>query len=262
MARRRTFLVAVMIFGFTLTGCNSKSSQDSNDGSAQPPPPMTMQALFTASPVHVDGKLDDAVWKKATVYPMRLPLNQEVKDSLQGNGEVQLAWDKKFFYVAVRFTDDDIVAEGKEDQLHHYKMGDLCELFLKSDDHTWYWELYATPLGRKTAFWFPGRGRVGLPSGFEDYRCGLRVAAQFSGTLNDWRDKDTGWTAEMAMPIADLTAHGETFGLDDGHWRILVARYNYSRYLPCQGAELSSVPRLSTANYHLLEEYAILKLVR
>ncbi len=47
------------------------------------------------------------------------------------------------------------VAEGKEDQLHHYQMGDLVELFLKPEDYTWYWELYATPIGKKTNFWFP-----------------------------------------------------------------------------------------------------------
>ena len=145
--------------------------------------------------------------------------------------------------------------------MHHYKMGDLCELFLKPADKTWYWELYATPLGKKTTFWFPGRGRTGLPSNFTDYSSGLKVGAQVNGTLNKWEDKDAYWTAEMAMPIKDLTARGEKFG-PEADWRILVARYNYSRYSKRQGPEHSTVPQLSKVNYHLLEEYAKLKLIK
>ena len=113
-------------------------------------------------------------------------------------------------------------------------------------------------MNKKTSFWFPGRGRLGLPS-VEDYKCGLGVAAQCNGTLNDWRDKDKSWTAEMAMPISDLTTRGDKFG-PQADWRILVSRYNYSRYL--SEKELSMMPKLSETNYHLLEEYAILRLVK
>jgi hypothetical protein len=137
-------------------------------------------------------------------------------------------------------------------------MGDLMELFLKPEDHTWYWELYATPRGKKTSFWFPGRGRLGLESCYK-YECGLRVAAQVQGTLNNWQDKDIGWTVEVAMPIKDLTARGEKFG-PGARWTILVARYNYSRYLPW--VENSATSQLSKTNYHLLEEYRPLKLVK
>ncbi|MDY6913307.1 MAG: carbohydrate-binding family 9-like protein [Planctomycetota bacterium] len=220
--------------------------------------PITMVAGYTDTPVKVDGKLDDPAWEKAVVYKMNLPADHAAKGrKLQAGGEVRLAWDDRYFYVAVVFQDYDIVAEGDADQLHHYRLGDLCELFLKPNDQTWYWELYVTPRGKKSSFWFPGRGR-GLPSCFK-YKCGLKVAARCDGTLNDWRDKDKGWTGEMAMPISNLTARGEKFG-PDADWRILVARYNYDRYSAYGGPELSATSPLSIASYHLLEEYAILKL--
>ena len=151
------------------------------------------------------------------------------------------------------------MAEGKVDNLHHYKFGDVCELFLKPAGNSWYWELYATPNNKKTAFWFPSRGRLGLPSGFEDNRCGLKVASQCIGTLNDWTDIDDGWTVEMAISIDDLTARGDKFGIGTD-WRILVGRYNYSKYL--DNRELSMVPELSQINFHLFEEYAILRLMK
>jgi len=221
--------------------------------------PITMTARYTAQPVCVDGLLNDDVWKTAEVYPLYLGKDRAAEGNQPAEpGEVRLAWDDKYFYVGIKYYDSDIVAEGDEDQLHHYNLGDLVELFLKPEEETWYWELYATPKGKKTSFWFPGRGRTGLPSGWK-YRCGLRVAAKCAGTLNDWRDKDEYWMAEMAMPISDLTARGESFR-PGAKWRILVARYNYTRYLPAK--ELSMTPQLTKTSYHRCEEYAVLDLAK
>lgn len=218
-------------------------------------PNVMLEAAYSANPVKVDGKLDDAVWQKAAVYQMNLSVDKEKAGGcLEEGGQVQFAWDEKYFYLGVTFTDSDIVAEGDEDQLHHYKMGDVCELFLKPGDRTWYWELYVTPRGKKTTFWFPSQGRLGLASCFEDYKSDVNVAADNVGTVNDWTDKDTKWTAEMAMPVKDLCARGETFG-PGSDWRILVGRYNYSYYLKSRGAELSMFPQLSKTSYHLINEY-------
>ena len=243
----RLLLVAGVLGWVALSG--------SADESAALP---VMKAAYAESPVKIDGKLDDAVWKTAQVYPLNLDLGvqQEGKTVIEG-GEARLAWDKDNLYVAIRFTDSDIVAEGQEDQLHHYTMGDLVEVFIKPDDQTWYWELYATPAGKKTSFFFPGGGRLGVPSCFT-YTCGMAVAAQCDGSLNKWEDRDREWTAEMAVPLKDLTARGEKFE-PGAHWRILVSRYNYSRYLKAK--ELSMTPPMSKTSYHLTAEYAILEIM-
>jgi hypothetical protein len=233
---------------------------ETTDGSMMAPD-MTavITARYTEVPIRVDGLLAEEAWKTANVYRLSLDKTRPAGERapLEG-GEVRVLWDDKNLYVGIRFQDSDIVAEGEEDQLHHYALGDLVELFLKPAGETWYWELYATPRGNKTSFWFPGRGRLGLDSAY-DYRCGLRAAAQVKGTLNRWEDKDRYWTAEMAMPVADLTARGEPFG-PGSEWRILVARYNYSRYLPWK--ELSMVPALSQTNYHFTHEYARLRFIK
>ncbi len=220
-----------------------------------------MDAIYASTRIIVDGWLDESIWKSAKVYSLALGRdvsrpNQAVEES----GSVRLAWDDQYLYVAVEFEDSDIVAEGQSDQLQHDQLGDLCEVFLKPEDETWYWQLHVTPHSRMSSFWFPGRGRSGLPSNIQ-YSCGLRVAAKTEGSINNWRDKDQLWTAEMAMPIRDLTARGETFGPGSA-WRILVTRYNYSRYRTARGPERTMRPQLSVTNFHLLNEYAPLRLVR
>ena len=254
----RTRWLWALILTMGIGGCVAGRGRHEETHTQQGP---GMEAAYIHDHVIVDGWLDEEVWKQAKVYHLGLANDQAaLGKQVQEAGSVRLVWDDQYLYVAVEFEDVDIVAEGQSDQLPHFQFGDLCEVFLKPEKETWYWELYVTPHSRMSSYWFPGRGRFGLPSNFQ-YSCGLRVAAKVDGSINNWRDKDARWTAEMAMPLRDLTAHGETFG-PGSSWRILVARYNYSRYRSERGPELTMTPSLSETNFHMLEEYTPLRLVR
>ena len=221
------------------------------------PPPTEVLAVYADLPIAVDGRLDEAVWKDAPAYALGLCADRVTAgDTLIEGGRVRFAWNEEYLYMAVEFDDSDVVAEGVEDGEHHSNLGDLAELFLWPEDRSWYWELYATPHGRQSSFFFPGPGRM-LPSTFGNH-VALKIAAQVQGTLNDWSDRDHGWTAEMAVPVEALTARGEAWG-PDAAWRVFVGRYNYSAYLP--QVELSAMPPLSRTSFHLRNEYARLRLM-
>jgi hypothetical protein len=219
---------------------------------------MEVRAVYAETPVVVDGRLDDAVWARTPMH--ELALCKDRADSgatLEEGGRVRFAWDERFLYMGVDFTDSDVVAEGTKDGEKHFSLGDVAELFLWPEDHSWYWELYVTPQARQSSFFFPGPGRLGLPSTYE-HHVDLKVGAQVQGTLNDWSDRDQGWTAEMAIPVSALTQRGEAWG-PGAAWRVLVGRYNYSTDLPA--VELSACPALSRTAFHLRDEYGQLKLM-
>jgi len=211
-----------------------------------------MVARYCSTPMVIDGKLDEPAWKDAEVY--HFYYSKDKSGEPKENGEIRLAWDDNYVYLGVTLEDSDIIATGDKDQLHHYKLGDLTELFLKPANSSHYWELYVTPAGHKTSFWFPVHGQI-----TEDYTCGLEVAATCDGTLNDSGDIDTSWTGEMAMPVKDLTSFGDAFG-EGTDWLVFVGRYNYTGGL--ENPELSMSPALSKTNYHLTDEYAIFELVK
>ena len=217
-----------------------------------------MQAIHTEEPIKVDGKLDEAIWKKARVYRLALGADRAATGkALKEPGEVRLAWDADHLYVGVDWVDSEVVAKGTKDHEYHFMLGDLCELFLKPENKKRYWELYATPAQKKSCFWFKQRGaKLQIDRDF-----GLRVAAHVKGTLNDGKGNDRGWSAEMAVPREDLTRHGAKFG-PGSSWRILVARYNYSTGEAWKTPELSMTPKLSRTNYHSIDEYARLEFVR
>jgi hypothetical protein len=223
-------------------------------------------ARYTDERVKIDGRLDDAAWKEATVYRMQLSEDRQAEGRvLREVAAVQVAWDDGHFYLGVHFTDSDITADGDKDQMHHYNLGDVCELFLKPEHRENYLELYVTPRSKKTSFYIPhvNETRSGASS-LEDFDCGLIVAAHVTaGTLNQRGDRDGSWTAEMAMPVKDLERLGEKVRAGVP-WRILVSRYNYSRIFG-QGdneIEYSMMLALSRTNYHLVDEYARLHLVK
>ena len=173
-----------------------------------------------AEDIEMDGKLSDPAWLKAPEYHFELPVNAYSKESeslrkslgdkLRENGTVKMLWNNRYLYVGAEMEDSDVVAEGKADQTHLYQMGDLVEVFLKPANETFYWEIYGAPNNMKTCFFYPGRGRLFIPSCAE-YRSDIIVTASVDGTLNDWRDRDRGWSVEIAIPVEILTGLGTTF---------------------------------------------------
>jgi thiol-disulfide isomerase/thioredoxin len=216
-----------------------------------------VKALFTSTPIKIDGKLDESVWQQAQGYELSSLRPQKRPGKPQEKTIIYCAWDKDNFYVAAKCFDSDITATGDKDGIHHYNYGDVLELFLKPDNESWYWELYSTPANKKTTFFFPSKGRKGMLNKRESVN--LRVASQSNGTLNNWRDKDSYWTTEMVVSRKAIGINGYSFSPDKA-WRILIARYNYSRYLP--KVELSCYPALSKFSFHYLQGYAKIILVK
>lgn len=208
-------------------------------------------ASSASSPIVIDGKLEEEVWRRAVAYPLQVAWRQnQPHHQLLEKGSVRIAWDENYLYIGADLEDVDVVAEDDSDHAHHYRSGDVIEIFLRPPGKRHYWEIYGTPNSRKTVFFFPSRGRLFLPSSVnQDMQ--IKVAAQVQGTINQWQDKDHGWTLEMAIPITDLTGFGDLVSPASVPWSILICRYNYSAHHSLQGAEWSTTsPSFADANFH------------
>lgn len=220
-------------------------------------------ARYTPVPVKIDGKMDEPEWNNAKVYSLELPykaystmpesIQKTIGDTLREGCKVKLLWDDNFLYIGAVFEDSDVVNLGKNDQEMLYSTGDLLEVFLKPEQVSYYWEIYGSCNNLKTWLFYPSRGWVGLPDANKYKPDAFMAAATVDGTLNKWQDRDTGWTLEIAIPVKALTVNGDKFD-NSANWTILLARYNYSRYLPLK--ELSAFPKMSNVNWHIYEEYA------
>lgn len=254
-------IAGAVLLAFGLSACSSLDSDNRRE----------MVASYTAHSIRLDGKLEDPAWQNTPAYAFVHAENQYRKsspdirkffrNSVVEAGKVRLLWDEKYLYAGFELTDTDIVAEGLSDQQNHFRLGDTVEVFLKPENQSWYWELYVTPRSRKTAYFFLGRGLCGLPGGYPEKPVlkGLIAAASVKGTLNKSWDKDDKWTAEIAVPLSELTVRGEKLDQETA-WLIFFGRYNYGRYLCI--CENSSFPLQRDINYHAHADYARLKLVK
>lgn len=217
----------------------------------------------SATPIAVDGHVDKAVWQGVEAVRLDIPREQQQQGlTMEEGGTARLLWDEQYLYVAFDFVDSDVVANGTEDDQEHHNLGDVAEIFLKPAEQTWYWEFHVTPAGYVSTYWHVGRGRFGLQGVNSHVKPRfIEAAARVQGTLNDWHDRDQGWTAEVAIPWDKLDRFHER-ATPRENWTILVSRYNYTRYrVQATGPELSSWPVLSKPAFHLVEQYAPLKLV-
>ena len=236
---------------FILSGCSEPfACHDISDG--------VMYAYYTSGKIEIDGMLNEPAWTNAQAYPMYLCCDRVTKDrKLEEGGYVKLTWDEENLYVAALFKDTDIVAKGKEDNLAHFTLGDVCELFLKPSWQSWYWEMYATPLSKKTCYFLKKhRAKTQVVTDVD-----LKVAAVNYGSVNYSDDVDEAFGVEMAVPLKQLW-RGKEKDFSKATWNILVARYNYSKHLVHESPEYSSSPELSKTDYHLLGEYSKLRMIK
>jgi len=245
--RRRRCFGALAGVSLLLAGCGAPDLSGDR--------PTTVTAIYLAEAAMAAG--GGAAIDALPGYPLYVP---QVSDPAGGRpaegGEFRIAWNEEFITVTGELRDSDLVDQGRRNQEQHYQTGDVFEVFLKPANDTYYWEFYATPGALQSAFFFPGRGHLALPECYAERGLKIVVRTSCDGTLNQWRDRDRSWRAVVRIPTAALRQYGAAVG-PGAEWRLLVARYNYSRYLP--HPELSSFPRLPRPDFHLHEAYAVLR---
>ena len=177
-------------------------------------------ARKTTEAIHVDGKLDERVWDDA----------QAVSLSVKSGGEpaqattVRMLWDDFYLYFSWDCVDSHIWSTMTVRDLPLYNQ-EVVEVFIDADSDGFdYVELEINPLG---TLWV---GFI-LNHGFEDGQVKLtgilawnsldiRWAAWPRGTVNDPSDTDRGWSAEMAVPLADIVTAPNNPPHDGDKWRI------------------------------------------
>jgi len=173
----------------------------------------------TATPVKVDGKLDDVVWSKAA--PLR-----DFRQNLDGKPgvaktEARMLYDNDFLYVSFRCADKNIWATMKTRDQHLW-LEEVVEVFVQADPHQRsYIELEVNPLGTMLDIYLLD---IRKPLNYESWNSQrLKWAVQIVGTV-DGKDGDREWTCEIALPIEDVVTAQNRPPQAGDRWRVNLYR--------------------------------------
>lgn len=178
----------------------------------------------TAEPITIDGKADEAAWKSATQSPAFT--TAEGGRKVTGETTARLLWDDENLYALVEVADTDVYTEydGRDEPL--WKQ-DVVELFIDADKSgAGYVELQVNPKNAQFDAYFP---RTRAQPSNKKWSAEMTSAVVVAGTVDNRDDEDTGYTAEIAIPLAAVRGESTTMKVNippkvGDTWKLNVVR--------------------------------------
>jgi hypothetical protein len=181
-------------------------------------------------PIVVDGKLDDPGWKKAEWTESFVDVEGGRKASPRFRTRVKMLWDDSYFYVAADIEEPGVWATYKDRDSVIYEENDF-EVFIDPDGDTQgYCELEMNALNTVCDRLLVKPYRDGGPALTAWDIRGLKTAVRIEGTANNPKDKDKGWTVEIAFPwmaLREFEPDKRRAPDPDDQWRVNFSRVEY-----------------------------------
>jgi hypothetical protein len=153
-------------------------------------------------PITVDGKMDEASWKNAEVVGLTNFFRLDKPVDKQ-NTKFRMLWDDTHIYLFYECEDTSLTARETKFDGRTY-IDDCAEFFVVPAPDSVYmhfgFEINITDVRYDyIVLWKYYKNRTFFISG---YNPEYNVKAIYTGTLNNDKDKDKGWTMEFAIPMS------------------------------------------------------------
>jgi len=201
-------LTALGIMFFTVVSASGQSRRS-----------LVYEVLRSATPIKIDGKLDDSPWDKAgRIDDFVLNLNGAPGAD---KTEARVLYDDHLIYFSFRCVDDNIWATFKRRDQHLWDE-EVVEVFLQADPRqSSYIELEVNPLGTMLDIYLLD---IRKPLHYESWNSeGLKWAVQVAGTV-DGKNGDQEWTCELALPMEDIVTAPHLPPRAGDRWRMNLYR--------------------------------------
>ncbi|GAA3562152.1 carbohydrate-binding family 9-like protein [Snuella lapsa] len=192
--------------------------------------PQTYVAHKASGDIAIDGKADEASWKKAPWTNDFIDIEGIVKPTYQT--QVKMLWDETYFYILAKMEEPHVWATLKQRDTIIFYNNDF-EVFVDPDGDSYnYYELELNALNTVWDLFLTKPYRAGNVV-LNDWDInGLKSAVHIDGTLNNPNDKDKGWTLEMAIPWSVYkTSYHQDVVPRDTFWRVNFSRVNWDYQL-------------------------------
>ncbi len=183
----------------------------------------------TATPIQVDGQLDDPAWQKAAWTQDFADIEGSAKPVPRFRTRAKMLWDDQYFYIAAELTEPHVWGTIRQRDAVIFQDPDF-EVFIDPDgDSHQYYEFEMNALNTVWDLRLVKAYKDGGPALNEWDIAGLKTAVHVNGTLNDPSDVDRSWTLEIAMPWAALKEYSRQAcpPKNRDRWRINFSRVEW-----------------------------------
>jgi hypothetical protein len=249
---RRLWWLSILTVAGCLAGAPEPAQED------VPTVTRSIECRWASGRLRIDGKIDEKSWADAMIVNHFVVFWEKRK--ARTATEARLLWDDRYLYFSAIMDDADLYGTVKERNGITWN-DDVFELFFKpsvdkaNEFPLQYYEFQVNVLNTQLELFMPSRGAGGYNRFGPLTKLGMESAVQFRDrrdTLNDYRDRDKGWTVEGRIPWTAFKAAGGKPKPGD-KWRFALCRYDYS--VAFERPDLSSTAPLTVPDFHHYEDY-------
>jgi len=191
--------------------------------------PLTYNCHRAATPINIDGQLNDPAWRRAPWTSYFIDIEGSKKPRPRHKTRVKMMWDDNFFYVAAQMEEPHVWATLTAHDSVIFRDNDF-EVFIDPDGDTDnYFEFEINALNTGWDLFLPKPYRKGGKADNSWDIPGLKTAIYVDGTLNNPSDKDRGWSVEIAFPWSAFTYRDAKHARPNpgGAWRVNFSRVQW-----------------------------------
>ena len=165
------------------------------------PEPLSYDCQRTATPIVIDGKLDDSAWAGAPWTSDFVDIEGSAKPAPRFRTRAKLLYDDKYLYIAAELEEPNVTATLTKHDSVIFRDNDF-EVFIKPlPDTPSYYEFEINALNTSWDLFLNKPYNQGGQADNSWDIAGLKTAVAVHGTLNNSSDTDQGWTVEIAWPL-------------------------------------------------------------
>src|SRR5882724_1421155 len=208
------------------------------------PAPQHYTCFRATKPIHIDGRLDDPAWRKAPWSGWFVDIQGAKMPQPRFRTRMKMLWDDEYLYVAAHLEEPHVWGTLTAHDSVIFHDNDF-EVFLNpSGEGRNYFEFEINALNTGWDLFLPKPYREGGKADNSWEIPGLRTAVAIDGTLNDPRDRDRGWSVEVAFPWSAFASRAPVSRPQSGaEWRVNFSRVEWhtavenGRYAKLPGPE-------------------------
>ncbi|MEM0962215.1 MAG: carbohydrate-binding family 9-like protein, partial [Bacteroidota bacterium] len=202
-----------------------------------------------ATPITIDGRLDDPAWLAAPWTDPFVDIEGNAKPLPTYLTRARMLWDDDFLYVAAQMEEPHVWGDSTRRNSVIFYDNDF-EIFVDPDgDNHNYYEFEVNALNTIWELTLEKPYKDGGPAISPTNLPGLRSAVFVDGTLNASHDLDRGWSVEVAIPLGPLASYnGGRRPASGDLWRINFSRVQWQHRLTGTG-DYEKVPDTRENNW-------------